>query len=127
MRWVASIPGLHKDEAAAHTAPTDAPEGTVEQVYATNEGPVVITTRGRLVFVAESFDLDQARKLTTLILDTQGTGDLKMARAVNPRGITSPAAGPTLSAGLVEARARLGIAIGGFLSSKSTGLRFLYV
>jgi hypothetical protein len=25
--------GLHKDDAAAHTAPTDAPEGTVEQVY----------------------------------------------------------------------------------------------
>jgi hypothetical protein len=40
---------------------------------------VVITTRGKLVFVAESFPLDLARKLTALILDAQGTGDLKMA------------------------------------------------
>jgi hypothetical protein len=52
-----------------------------EQVYSTNEGPVVITTRGKLVFIAESFDLDLARKLTTLILDAQGTGELKMAEA----------------------------------------------
>ncbi len=101
--------GLHKDEAAAHTAPADAPEGTVEQVYTTNEGPVVITTRGRLVFVAESFDLDQARKLTTLILDTQGTGDLKMARAVKPRAVASPLAGPTLSGGLVHFFAEAGV------------------
>ena len=40
--------------------PPTRPAGTVEQVFSTNEGPVVITTRGRLVFVAESFDLDQA-------------------------------------------------------------------
>jgi hypothetical protein len=63
---------------------------------------VVITTRGRLVFVAESFDLDQARKLATLILDTQGTGDLKMAGKTQPRGPAAPVAGPTLSAGLVH-------------------------
>ena len=75
----------------------------MEQVYSTNEGPVVITTRGRLVFVAESFDLDQARKLAALILDTQGTGDLKMADSTRPAAI--PAArvgGPTLSRGLVQ-------------------------
>jgi hypothetical protein len=101
--------GLHKDDAAAHTAPTDAPEGTVEQVYTTNEGPVVITTRGRLVFVAESFDLDQARKLATLILDTQGTGDLKMAGKSQPRRAASPVAGPTLSAGLVHLFAESGV------------------
>jgi hypothetical protein len=102
--------GLHKDDAAAHSAPADAPEGTVEQVYSTNEGPVVITTRGRLVFVAESFDLDQARKLATLILDTQGTGDLKMADSARPRGV--PAArigGPTLSGGLVQLFADSGV------------------
>ncbi len=34
-----------------------------------------------MVFVAESFPLDLARKLTTLILDAQGTGELKMAEA----------------------------------------------
>jgi hypothetical protein len=100
--------GLHKDEAAAHTAPTDAPEGTVEQVYTTNEGPVVITTRGRLVFVAESFDLDQARKLATLILDTQGTGDMKMAHET-PLHRASPVTGPTLSSGLVHLFAESGV------------------
>ena len=50
-----------------------------EQVYTTNEGPVVITTRGKYVFVSESFDLDLARKLTALVLDAQGTGELKRA------------------------------------------------
>jgi len=102
--------GLHKDDAAAHSAPADTPAGTVEQVYSTNEGPVVITTRGRLVFVAESFDLDQARKLSALILDTQGTGDLKMADSTRPAGI--PAArvyGPTLSGGLVQLFAESGV------------------
>jgi hypothetical protein len=56
--------------------------GDREQVYSTSEGPVVITTRGKLVFVAESFPLDLARKLTALILDAQGTGELKMAETI---------------------------------------------
>jgi len=55
-----------------------------EQVYSTSEGPVVITTRGKMVFVAESFPLDMARKLTDLILDAQGTGELKMAETMQP-------------------------------------------
>ena len=55
-----------------------------EQVYSTSEGPVVITIRGKMVFVAESFPLDLSRKLTTLILDAQGTGELKMAETVQP-------------------------------------------
>ena len=50
-----------------------------EQVYSTSEGPVVITTRGKLVFVTESFPLELARKLAALILDAQGTGEMKMA------------------------------------------------
>jgi hypothetical protein len=50
-----------------------------EKVYSTNEGPVVITTRGKLVFVAESFPLDLARKLTSLILDAQGGGEIRTA------------------------------------------------
>ena len=62
-----------------------------EQVYSTSEGPVVITTRGKLVFVAESFPLDLARKLTALILDAQGTGEMKMAGAPDPgTGIGEP-------------------------------------
>jgi hypothetical protein len=60
-------------------ASSAAGSGSVEQVYSTDEGPVVITTRGKLVFVAESFPLDLARKLTTLILDAQGTGEMRMA------------------------------------------------
>jgi hypothetical protein len=45
---------------------------------------VVITTRGKLVFVAESFPLDLARKLTALVLDAQGTGDMKLAGTPEP-------------------------------------------
>jgi hypothetical protein len=65
--------------AASPSAPAD--DGSVEQVYSTNEGPVVITTRGKLVFVSESFPLPLARKLTTLILDAQGGGAMRMAEA----------------------------------------------
>jgi hypothetical protein len=76
--------GLKPDLTAERTAPADRHTGSAEpvvqeQVYSTNEGPVVITTRGKRVFVAESFDLDLARKLTTLILDAQGTGELHLA------------------------------------------------
>ena len=49
------------------------------EVYVTTEGPVTITTRGRNVFVTESIPLDEAAKLTTLMLDAQGTGELKQA------------------------------------------------
>jgi len=58
--------------------------GDEEQVFQTEEGPVVITTRGSLVFVSESFPLDLARKLTTLILDAQGTGEMRMAQSTLP-------------------------------------------
>ena len=92
--------GLRKDE--GHPAPTDTPAGTVEQIFNTSEGPVVITTRGRLVFVAESFDLEQARKLANLVLDTQGIGDLKTAALSAPAMPGSPAGGSTLSGGLVR-------------------------
>jgi hypothetical protein len=55
-----------------------------EQVYSTNEGPVVITTRDKMVFVAESFPVDLARKLTALILDVQGSGEVHLAQAAQP-------------------------------------------
>jgi hypothetical protein len=70
---------LKPDPSAQSSAPTEG--GEVEQVFSTDEGPVVITTRGKMVFVAESFPLDLARKLTALILDAQGSGDLRMATA----------------------------------------------
>jgi hypothetical protein len=70
--------GLKPDTAAQSSAQRG--NGIDERVYSTNEGPVVISRRGKLVFVAESFDLDTARKLTTLILDAQGSGEMRQAR-----------------------------------------------
>jgi hypothetical protein len=67
------------------SAPAD--DGSVEQVFSTDEGPVVITTRGKLVFVSESFPLPLARKLTALILDTQGGGAMRMT-SIPPRTVT---------------------------------------
>jgi hypothetical protein len=105
--------GLKRDVDAQKSTPADAPSGTVEQVFSSNEGPVTITTRGKLVFVAESFDLPMARKLTQMILDAQGTGDLQQAKRMQP-SVTAPAmvsAGgmPTLSGGLVHLFAESGV------------------
>ena len=62
------------------TAPAHDPaDGSEEQVYDTNEGPVLITTRGKMVFVTESFDLTLARRLAAMILNAQGSGEMKMA------------------------------------------------
>ena len=67
---------------------------------------MIITTRGKLVFVAESFPLDLARKLTGMILDAQGTGDLKMAvrgtSPASPASVPAPQEMQPLSAGLVH-------------------------
>jgi hypothetical protein len=81
--------GLKPDSEAEKTSPNDLNTGapqpeSQEQVFSTSEGPVVITTRGKLVFVAESFPLDTARKLTNLLLDAQGTGELRQARVTTP-------------------------------------------
>jgi hypothetical protein len=70
--------GLKEDEAAEKASSTGT--GDIEQVFTSSEGPVVVTIRGNRVFVAESFPLDLGRKLTSLILDAQGTGELKMAQ-----------------------------------------------
>jgi len=63
-----------------------------EQVYQTSEGPVVITVRGKLVFVTESFPLEMARSLTTLILDAQGTGEMHLAKSPLPEPLGRPGA-----------------------------------
>jgi len=76
---------VHLVTSASATATSN--DGTEEEVYSTNEGPVVITVRGKLVFVAESFPLDMARKLTALILDAQGGGELRMASLPGSRAI----------------------------------------
>jgi hypothetical protein len=95
--------------------------GDIEQVFSTDEGPVVITTRGKLVFTAESFDLDLARKLTALILDAQGTGELQQAQtgqpgAVRITGAPGPDSGTweslpteTLTAGLIRFFSNCGV------------------
>lgn len=77
--------GFKPDKTAAKIA--DNSDGTVEQVYITDEGPVVITRRGKLVFVSEGFDLTLARKLGTLILGAQGSGPLQSAFAGRPSAV----------------------------------------
>ncbi len=79
-------------------APSD--DGSTEQVYSTNEGPVLITTRGKMVFVAESFPLPLARKLTALILDAQGGGGAMRMTSLPASPGTMPFEAP--SAGLAD-------------------------
>lgn len=45
--------------------------GPDERIYRTNEGPVLIVRQGSQVFVSESFDLEQARKLEFLLMGAQ--------------------------------------------------------
>lgn len=72
------------DTAAENSGSTEG--GSMEQDFTTDEGPVVITTRGAMVFVAESFPLKLARQLTSMILDAQGGGDMQMTDAAPPLG-----------------------------------------
>ncbi len=83
-----------KPDSKAETA-ASAEDGEIERDYITDEGPVAITTRGNMVFVAESFPYDLARKLTSLILDAQGGGAMQMTR-LNPS--TWPFARPAVAA-----------------------------
>ena len=73
--------GLKPADAAQHSSH----DGTDGTLFTTDEGPVVITTRGKLVFVTESFNLDLARRLTVLVLDAQGSGEMKLAAAPRAR------------------------------------------
>jgi hypothetical protein len=50
-----------------------------EQVFDTEEGPVLIARIGKQVFVSESFDLDLARKLKLVLLGAQLNGDQENA------------------------------------------------
>ena len=100
--------GLKPDTAAESSTPA----GVEEEIYSTDEGPVLITTRGKLVFAAESFDLDLARKLTTLILNAQGTGELRMASAQPDTPGRDLRAGETrepLTAGLIRFFSNCGV------------------
>ncbi|HVZ84926.1 MAG TPA: hypothetical protein VG893_14725 [Terracidiphilus sp.] len=98
--------GLKPDTAAQRSAPSV----DDEQVYTTTEGPVVITTRGKLVFVTESFDLSLARKLAAMILDAQGTGEVKFARADTPAAMQDAAlARRPLTGSLVDFLSNCGV------------------
>ena len=85
--------GLKLDKSAVNSA--EISEGTTEQVWTTDEGPVVITRKGKMVFVSESFDLPVARKLAILILGSQGSGPLKNASIPDHPSVFSSA--PRLS------------------------------
>jgi hypothetical protein len=69
--------------------PAPSTDGSAQKVWSTNEGPVVITTQGKFVFVAEGFNLDLARSLSSLVLASQGSGEMKMAAV--PRSPLQPA------------------------------------
>src|SRR6185503_6239987 len=106
--------GLKADAAAEKDA--ELREGTTEKVWTTNEGPVLIRQKGKLVFIAESFDLQVARKLATLILESQGNGPLQNASVSIP-GVGSPltrsdSAPATLSGPLVRFMSNCGVAKG---------------
>lgn len=86
---------MYSDELAekyAHVArETSAETNADEQVYQTNEGPVLFVTTGNDVFVSESFDLNTARKLGALMIAAQvPTGPqpapLTASRRVWPHG-----------------------------------------
>ncbi len=94
--------GLKPDLEAEKNPNPDLPSGSQEQVFTTSEGPVVITTRGKLVFVAESFSLPLARQLTDLVFDAQGSGEMRQARNfTGPRDFAAEA-GPPLTGNLVR-------------------------
>jgi hypothetical protein len=101
--------GVKPMDAAQVSVPAGVGPESEEQVFTTNEGPVVITTRGRLVFVAESFDLPLARQLTSLILDAQGTGDMKMAGAGRPAALPAKPVGEPLTSAWVRYFADCGV------------------
>lgn len=63
--------------------------GPDEQIYQTNEGPVLIVRQGRQVFVSESFDLDQARKLEFLLMGAQKGAAIEAH--TNPLPVFDPA------------------------------------
>jgi hypothetical protein len=74
-----------------------------EVVYSTSEGPVLITVRGKFVFVSESFDLPTARKLADLLIDGQGTGEIRTAGVTVPRpGLAESMVGFMHSCGMIK-------------------------
>ena len=61
-------------------------ESNGEQIYDTNEGPVLIALNGTQVFTSESFDLTTAHKLELLMLGAQASENLQTAKSVPVSG-----------------------------------------
>ena len=82
-----------------------------EQVYNTNEGPVLIVTSGKDVFVSESFDLTTARKLQILMLGAQQASGQNMALNLVPALPQAAASVPTsdLAGSMVRLMAHCGM------------------
>jgi hypothetical protein len=81
---------VHRDEAASDAT---------EQIYSTDEGPVLIAVRDQRVFVAESFSLSLARQLAARLFDAQGSGESRMA-ARSTDGSFAPYG--SLTSGLID-------------------------
>lgn len=52
-----------------------------EQIYSSNEGPMLISTQGNMVLVSESFPLPLARKLEFLMFGAQASSDATVTSA----------------------------------------------
>ncbi|HEX3662378.1 MAG TPA: hypothetical protein VHU89_13155 [Acidobacteriaceae bacterium] len=90
--------GVQRDT-AAETSPN-------EQVYKTNEGPVLIVTSGKDVFVSETFDLATARKLQLLMFGAQQQSGAQIASASTA---SRPAPDSDLAGNLVHFMADCGL------------------
>jgi len=66
------------------TRTTEGGSGIGEQVFATNEGPVLIAVNGTQVFISESFELTQARKLELLMTGAQQSDMQRTASLPDP-------------------------------------------
>ncbi len=84
--------GVKRDTAA---------ESSGEQIYTTNEGPVLIALNGNQVFTSESFDLTLAHKLELVMVGAQANGNLRTAQTHSTI--------PELSGGVVSLIARCGL------------------
>lgn len=90
-----------------HIQPTDESEGhSGESVFTTEEGPVLIATVGRGVFISESFPLPLARKLELVMTGVlQQSGEQQVRVTIR----TSPESVPELSRSLVHLLSRYGM------------------
>jgi hypothetical protein len=87
-----------------HMQPTDASEGrSDESVFTTEEGPVLIATVGRGVFISESFPLPLARKLELAMVGSLHHSGEQQAR------VAMPQAAPELSESLAHLLGRYGM------------------